>query len=98
GDPQALLEQLQVGSTVEQSVVEPEISAEEAELTEFSRVVLASTEDVWSSLFKQSGSEYRPSTLHVYRDGVKTGGCGFGSSTYGPFYCPADEEVYLDLS
>lgn len=97
GDPSALMEQIQLGSGTEQ-VVEPQISAEEQELTEFSRVVLASTEDVWGKLFRESGASYKPTILHVYRDGVNTGGCGFGSATFGPFYCPADQEIYLDLS
>jgi predicted metalloprotease len=96
GDPSQLLQQIEGGGGTASGPVE--ISAEEQELTEFSRVVLASTEDVWSKLFQQSGSQYIPSTLHVYSGGVQTGGCGYGSATFGPFYCPGDQMVYLDLS
>lgn len=97
GDPQQLLQQMQ--STGVQQTDEPvEISAEEAELTEFVRVVLASTEDVWGALYASAGQSYRQPTLLLYRDGVQTDGCGMGASAYGPFYCPADEKVYIDLS
>ena len=96
GDPQQLLQGLQMQTPGEQTNVE--ISAEEQELTEFSRVVLASTEDVWQTLYRQQGQTYRPAALVVYRDGTQTGGCGFGATANGPFYCPADEKVYIDLS
>ncbi len=96
GDPQQLLQQLQVQSPGEQT--NAEVSAEEQELTEFSRVVLASTEDVWQTLYRKQGQTYRPAALVVYRDGTQTGGCGFGATANGPFYCPADEKVYIDLS
>jgi predicted metalloprotease len=96
GDPSQLFQQLEgVGQTTNAPV---ELTAEEESLTEFSRVVLASTEDVWNRLYQQSGNQYVPSTLHVYSGGVQTGGCGYGSATFGPFYCPGDQMVYLDLS
>lgn len=95
GDPQQLLQQLQTTDTQTSGPVE--ISAEEAELTEFVRVVLASTEDVWGTIYATAGEDFRPATLVLYRDGTQTGGCGMGASAYGPFYCPADEKVYIDL-
>lgn len=98
GDPGQLLQQMQMGDLqTEQGPVE--ISAEEAELTEFSRVILASTEEVWDKIHPQAGlSSYRYSVLSVFRDRVDTEGCGVGLAQYGPFYCPANEEVFLDLS
>lgn len=95
GDPSELMNQLQLGGVGETEYVP---TAEEAELTEFSRVVLASTEEVWSELYTRSGATYRTSNLVVYAGGTDTDGCGFGSASFGPFYCPADEKVYLDLS
>jgi len=62
----------------------------------FASVVLASTEDVWQKEFAQRGARYEPPVLVLYRRGTQTG-CGFGDAAAGPFYCPADRRVYLDL-
>src|SRR5690606_20366176 len=97
GDPADLISQLQMGVDADGSS-ELILSEEEKELTESSRGVLASTEDVWTQLFNRSGSSYRTSNLVVYTGGTDTDGCGFGSASFGPFYCPGDEKVYLDLS
>ena len=97
GNPQDLLQQLQTTGT--QSSEGPvEISAEEQELTDFMRVVHTSTDDVWAAIFRDQGQQYRKNTLVLYRDETPTDGCGMGASAYGPFYCPADEKVYIDLS
>ena len=64
---------------------------------EFVRVVLAGTEEVWAAEFARHGRTYTPPTLVVYRKMVRTG-CGGGSSAMGPFYCPADQRIYIDLS
>lgn len=66
------------------------------EAGEFVSVILASTEDVWSRLFQQSGSRYRPPTLVLFTDVVQSA-CGVNSAATGPFYCPADQQVYMDL-
>jgi len=96
GDPQDILQQLQ---TTDAPSDEPiEVSAEEQELTELVRVVHASTEDVWQTIFRSQGQEFRSNTLVLYRDQTPTDGCGMGASAYGPFYCPGDEKVYIDLS
>lgn len=97
GDPETLLQQLQ-GPGMQQSEVPVEISAEEQELTELVEVVFASTEDVWASVFASIRGSYNPCTLVFYRDQTPTDGCGIGASAYGPFYCPADHKVYIDLS
>jgi predicted metalloprotease len=64
----------------------------------FARVVLADTEDTWNQLFKQMGRTYTEPTIHFFEQGVETSGCGFAGSATGPFYCPGDQKVYLDLS
>jgi predicted metalloprotease len=64
---------------------------------QFVRVVLAQTEDVWSDLFEKMGKTYSEPKLVLFNDAVDTEGCGFANSAVGPFYCPADEKVYLDL-
>jgi len=60
-------------------------------------VVLADTEDVWRAKFKQLGQTYREPKLRLFRNATATG-CGQGQSAMGPFYCPADEKVYIDLA
>lgn len=72
-------------------------SAEEQEIYDFVSVVLADTEDTWSALFKQSNSNYPEPILVIYRDRTPTA-CGTGQAASGPFYCPADKKIYLDLS
>lgn len=99
GDPAQLLQQLQQGGELDSSesaVVES--TPEEDRLLDFSRVVLTSTDEVWEYIFKEEGLTYKKPTLLVYRDAYETGGCGIGQSAFGPFYCPADQKIYLDLS
>lgn len=99
GDPAQLLQQLQQGGELDSSesaVVES--TPEEDRLLDFSRVVLTSTDEVWEYIFKEEGLTYKKPTLLVYRDAYETGGCGVGQAAFGPFYCPADQKIYLDLS
>jgi hypothetical protein len=63
----------------------------------FVSVVLADTEDVWGEIFKAGGATYHPPKLVLFR-GATTTGCGTGQSAMGPFYCPEDQKVYIDLS
>jgi predicted metalloprotease len=93
GDPSQLLNTMQSGTETEQV----QTTAEEDEMAQFVKVVLKDTETVWGQLFKQWGSEYRMPTLVFFRDQVESA-CGFASSASGPFYCPGDEKVYIDLS
>ena len=72
-------------------------SAAEKELAQFVSVVLADTEDTWHEIFNKAGKRYQEPKLVLYRNAVKSA-CGFGSAQMGPFYCPADQKVYLDLS
>ncbi|PRD45240.1 flagellar biosynthesis protein FlgM [Phyllobacterium phragmitis] len=67
------------------------------EMTQFVRTVLAETEDTWSGIFKANGKTYTMPTLVLFNSQVRSA-CGFASSASGPFYCPGDRKVYIDLS
>lgn len=67
------------------------------EMGQFVSKILGSTEVVWSRIFQRSGSQYRPPTLVLY-DGQVHSACGMGQSAMGPFYCPGDEKLYIDLA
>ncbi|GAB3997674.1 neutral zinc metallopeptidase [Spirosoma daeguense] len=67
------------------------------EAARFTRKVLASTEDIWTKIFAERGGRYRQPTLVMFR-GVTQSGCGTASEASGPFYCPADQKLYIDLS
>jgi hypothetical protein len=97
GDPQALLQQLnQLPQAAPQVEPGPEDPAS-AELRDFVAVVLADTEDVWRELFRRSGREYAEPKLVLFTGEVDSA-CGFASAAVGPFYCPRDSKVYLDLA
>ena len=64
----------------------------------FVSTVLADTEDVWKDLFAKGGSTYQEPRLVLFRGQTSTGGCGAGQAAMGPFYCPADQKVYIDLA
>jgi uncharacterized protein len=66
------------------------------EMGQFVATVLGYTEDTWGALFKQSGQTYREPTLVLFSDQVSSA-CGFAQAAMGPFYCPADQKVYIDL-
>ena len=70
---------------------------EAQELYKFSAQILAGTEDVWTELFKRMGKRYIPPKMVIYKDAVQSG-CGNATSSTGPFYCSADQTVYIDLS
>ncbi|HAX84780.1 MAG TPA: flagellar biosynthesis protein FlgM [Cyanobacteria bacterium UBA11370] len=72
-------------------------SASSDEMTEFVSVVLADTEDTWHSLFQQMGKTYVEPKLVLFSNGVESA-CGFARSAVGPFYCPGDQKLYIDLS
>lgn len=74
-----------------------ELTAEEQELAEFSSKILASTEDVWTKVFEQYGRSYVPPRMVLFTGSVQTG-CGGATSQVGPFYCSADQALYIDLS
>lgn len=70
---------------------------EEQQLADFVSVVLADTEDTWNQIFTSSGHRYSEPTLVLFSGAVKSA-CGFAQAAVGPFYCPADQKVYIDLS
>lgn len=95
GDPGQLLENTQTQSSQTSSEYKP--SAEEQELAQFTSVVLAETENVWSELFRREGLTYEYPKLVLYTNSVQSA-CGVSGSSTGPFYCPGDKKVYIDLS
>lgn len=100
-NPLTLLGILEGGQVVSQQVSPQQQNANPAggqndEAKRFVSVVLASTEDVWSGIFQQSGARYSPPKLTLFSGATQTG-CGVGQAGAGPFYCPADQRVYIDL-
>lgn len=83
------------GGRVEQVEYQP--TAEEEQLFEFVKVVLADTEDIWLRELARAGLQYQAPELVIFSDQYPTG-CGVGSARAGPFYCPADKTIYIDLS
>ncbi|MBR4422909.1 MAG: neutral zinc metallopeptidase [Mailhella sp.] len=72
-------------------------SAQEQELARFSSVALKTTEDTWGGAFRNAGLDYKPARMVLFTGATDTA-CGYGQSAMGPFYCPADETLYLDLA
>ncbi|OMG68902.1 neutral zinc metallopeptidase [Stutzerimonas balearica] len=94
-DPLQLLGQL--GGQAGPAVSERTTPADSADpQVDFVRAILGDTEDTWRALFQQGGAQYRDPTLVLFRGGVNSA-CGFASAAVGPFYCPGDQQVYLDL-
>ena len=85
-----------LGGGAQTQSVPVEATPEEQERFDFVTVVLADTEDVWNSIFAAYGEDYPEPQLEIYRGQVQTG-CGMGMSQMGPFYCPNDRKVYVDL-
>ncbi|MBD8014642.1 neutral zinc metallopeptidase [Microbacterium sp. APC 3898] len=96
GDPGVILDQLggSGGTTSNQPY---EATQEEEELAEFVSVVLADTEEVWTEVFAEEGMEYVEPTLVLYTGSVESA-CGTAGAAVGPFYCPGDYKLYIDLS
>ncbi|TBR58288.1 flagellar biosynthesis protein FlgM [Mastigocladus laminosus UU774] len=94
GDPSIIFEQTQTPSDRSSQT---QRSATEDQAADFVSVVLADTEDTWSNLFQQSGKTYVEPKLVLFSDAVQSA-CGFARSAVGPFYCPADQKLYIDLS
>ena len=88
---------LQQGTSISTSKTPIQETAAEKELVDFVSVILADTETTWSALFQQKGQTYQEPRLVLFRDAVKSA-CGLADSATGPFYCPGDQQVYLDLS
>jgi hypothetical protein len=95
-DPRQILEQVPSDQPSQVQTSRPR-STEEEQLKQFVSVVLAKSEDVWNEIFRQNGREYREPTLVLFTDQVRSA-CGRADAAIGPFYCPGDERVYIDLS
>jgi len=95
-DPRQLLEQAPDNSPTQVQTSRRQ-NPQDEELKQFVSVVLAKSEDVWHDVFRQNGREYREPTLVLFTDQVHSA-CGLAGSAVGPFYCPGDEKVYIDLS
>ena len=97
-DPSALLNQLpQEGGGAPGPAAERRVNPAEEEMAQFTRVVLRDTEDTWNEVFRQAGRQYREPTLVLF-DGQVQSACGLAGAAVGPFYCPGDERLYIDLS
>jgi predicted metalloprotease len=95
-DPSVVLQGVQPSAPSGEQVPYEE-SAEEAQLREFVSVVLADTEDAWGQIFSAAGRTYEQPTLVLFSGAVESA-CGFAQAAVGPFYCPGDRKVYIDLS
>lgn len=93
GDPGPVLDQI----SGTESTVPAQTTAQDDEAAEFVSVVLADTEKIWTQLFEENGMEYTEPTLVLYTGSVDSA-CGQAGSSVGPFYCPADYKLYIDLS
>jgi len=96
-DPSAVLNTIEGASTSTESTKEAPRGAPGDEMGQFVSKVLGSTEDVWSAVFQKNGAAYRPPTLVLYSGAVRSA-CGLGQAAMGPFYCPNDEKLYVDLA
>jgi len=94
-DPSVVLNQ--ANNLAPEQQTQTQFSPEEERLKEFMSVVLADTEDVWGTLFSNGGKTYEQPKLVLFSGAVQSG-CGSAQSAMGPFYCPADQKVYLDMS
>ena len=91
-----ILEQMNQQQATTQSQSRP-LSREEQEVGEFVNTVFADTEDIWAKIFKENNMEYRQPKMVLFTGAVQTA-CGGASAASGPFYCPGDEKVYMDLA
>lgn len=99
GDPMAALQVGMGGGNQprQQTTQNEPMTQKEQDLYDYSAVVLADTEDAWNEILKDYDVQYREPKLHVFKDSVNSG-CGLANSGMGPFYCSADETIYMDLS
>lgn len=95
GDPTQVLNSSQESPATESGPITT--TPEEDAMDKLVRVVLGGTEDVWTKIFQESNMTYKPPTLVLFRDQVQSA-CGYASGASGPFYCPGDQKVYIDLA
>ncbi|MFY8006795.1 MAG: neutral zinc metallopeptidase [Sediminibacterium sp.] len=95
GDPAQITNQLQQGVP---ATTQRQSSPEEERLAKFTTVVLGLTEEVWDSIYRADNSTYEQPKLVMFSGQTQSEGCGAASAAMGPFYCPAERKVYIDLS
>lgn len=95
GDPSAILSS-GLGSGTQQTE-QRELTKEELQVSEFVSMVTAENEQTWTKIFQENGMQYRPAKVVMFEN-VTQSGCGTAQAAMGPFYCPADETVYMDMS
>ena len=96
-DPRPLLQNMPQGGAVQDERPIDPANDPQAEMVTFVSIILGDTEDTWAQLFREHvGKEYQPAPLHLFTRTVQSA-CGGASSATGPFYCPADQQVYIDL-
>jgi predicted metalloprotease len=96
-DPRQLLNQAPSDDPRSATETSRPVNASEEELKQFVTAVLGETEDVWNELFRRSGKRYIEPKLVLFTDQARSG-CGLAGAAVGPFYCPGDQKVYIDLS
>jgi len=94
GDPAVVVNQV-IQNQNQTTTAPPDAASDK--LASFSKVVLGLTEDVWDSIYQSRNNQYQPPTLVLFTQQTQSG-CGFASAATGPFYCPGDQKVYIDLS
>lgn len=97
GNPNEVMQNLQPTGLESGSTESRPLTEAEVQEGQFVSVILAETEDVWHRVFAQAGEEYREPRLVLFSDQISSA-CGVAGSSAGPFYCPGDEKVYIDLS
>lgn len=96
GNPDEITQSLQTGGLSSPAETGRPLSEKDKVMGDFVSVILADTEDVWGTVFAEGGQSYRKPRLVLFTDQVQSA-CGFAGAATGPFYCPGDERVYLDL-
>ena len=95
-NPMDMLQAVNQGQPAQEQTAQPNSPADD-EAAKFVKVVLADNEDVWHKLFAEQNMDYKEPKLVLFRDAIESG-CGDASTSMGPFYCPADQKIYIDLS
>lgn len=94
GDPSAILSS---GGGSTQQTEQKELTQGELQVGEFIKMITAENEETWAKIFKDNGMQYRPAKVVLFKTATQSG-CGTAQSAMGPFYCPADQSVYMDMS
>ena len=95
GDPSAILSS-GMGSATQQTE-QRDLTADELKVREFVQMITAENEQTWTKIFQENGMQYRPAKVVMF-ESITQSGCGTAQAAMGPFYCPADETIYMDMS